>query len=97
MRVTDDGSVPSTVNAASVTTTVHSLTSGNAQLPLFTDGNSLYTGAFTANGSQMTGLAGRISVNPAVVANSSKLSVYSTLAADRRPATTRARTSCSRN
>ena len=34
-----------------------------SQLPLFTDGGSLYTGALSANGSQQTGLAGRISVN----------------------------------
>jgi flagellar hook-associated protein 1 FlgK len=72
------GSSAATVNAASVTTTQQSLASGNPQLPLFTDGNSLYTGQITANGSQMTGLAGRITVNPAVLANPSALSVYST-------------------
>jgi flagellar hook-associated protein 1 FlgK len=72
------GSAAATVNAASTTTTVTSLTSGNPQLPLFTDGNSLYTGQYTSNGLQMTGLAGRISVNPAVVADPSKLSIYST-------------------
>jgi flagellar hook-associated protein 1 FlgK len=72
------GSAAATVNAASSTTTVTSLTSGNPQLPLFTDGNSLYTGQYTAGGPQMTGLAGRISVNPAVVADPSKLSIYST-------------------
>jgi flagellar hook-associated protein 1 FlgK len=78
LRVTDDGSGSVAMKAASVTTTVSSLTSGNPQLPLFTDGNSLYTGAITASGPQMTGLAGRISVNAAVVADPSKLSVYST-------------------
>ncbi|HWL20822.1 MAG TPA: flagellar hook-associated protein FlgK [Bradyrhizobium sp.] len=78
LRVTDDGSGSIAMSAASVTTTTSSLTSGNPQLPLFTDGNSLYTGAITANGPQMTGLAGRISVNAAVVADPSKLSVYST-------------------
>jgi len=78
LRVTDDGSGSIAMNAASVTTTTSSLASGNPQLPLFTDGNSLYTGAITANGPQMTGLAGRISVNAAVVADPSKLSVYST-------------------
>ncbi len=72
------GSSAATVNSGSVTTTTQSLTSGSPQLPLFTDGNSLYTGQITASGSQMTGLAGRISVNPAVVANPSALSVYST-------------------
>jgi len=72
------GSASATVNAASTTTTTTSLTSGNAQLPLFTDGNSLYTGQYSANGSQMTGLAGRITIDPAVLANPSALSVYST-------------------
>jgi flagellar hook-associated protein 1 len=67
-----------TVNAASTTTTTSSLTSGSAQLPLFTDGNSLYTGAITSAGSQMTGLAGRITVNPALLSNPQDLSVYST-------------------
>jgi len=78
LRVTDDGGGSATMSAASVTTTVSSLTSGSPQLPLFTDGNSLYTGAINANGPQLTGLAGRISVNAAVVADPSKLSVYST-------------------
>ena len=72
------GSAPATVNAASTTTTATSLTSGSAQLPLFTDGNSLYTGAITGSGSQMTGLAGRITVNPALLSNPANLSVYST-------------------
>src|SRR5262249_31977521 len=72
------GSPSATVQAASVTTTAQSLTSGNPQLSLFTDGNSLYTGQITSSGLQMTGLAGRISVNAAVVADPSALSVYST-------------------
>ena len=72
------GSGSATVNNASATTTQSSLTSGNTQLPLFTDGSSLYTGQITAAGSQMTGLAGRISVNPAILADASKLSVCST-------------------
>jgi flagellar hook-associated protein 1 FlgK len=72
------GSGSTTVNAASTTTTTSSLTSGNPQLPLFTDSNSLYTGQYTGSGSQITGLAGRITINPAVLANPSALSVYST-------------------
>jgi flagellar hook-associated protein 1 FlgK len=71
------GSGTATVNATSTTTTTQSLASGNPQLPLFTDANALYTGAITASGSEMTGLAGRITVNPAVLANRSALSVYS--------------------
>ncbi|MGY8664649.1 flagellar hook-associated protein FlgK [Bradyrhizobium sp. UFLA05-109] len=78
LQITDDGTGSSTVNSASVTKTISSLQSGNAQMPLFTDGSALYTGAITSSGSQMTGLAGRIGVNAAVVTDPSKLSVYST-------------------
>lgn len=79
LRVTDDNTGQATVNAASATTTVQTLASGNAQLPVFTDGSTaLYTGAITSTGSQLTGLAGRISVNPALVSDSTKLSIYST-------------------
>ncbi len=78
LRAVDDGTGLTAVNAASVTTTVSSLAGGTPQLPLFTDGNSLYTGAFTAAGSQLTGLAGRITVNAALVSDPSKLTVYNT-------------------
>lgn len=78
LRVVDDGTSSLTVNAASATTTATSLAGGTPQLPFFTDENALYTGKITSTGSQMTGLAGRIAVNPAVVADSSKLSVYNT-------------------
>jgi flagellar hook-associated protein 1 FlgK len=67
-----------TVNAASTTTTASSLTGGSAQLPLFTDGSALYTGTITGSGAQMTGLAGRITVNAALLSNPANLSVYST-------------------
>lgn len=79
LRVLDDG-VPnrSDVTAASVTKTVSSLTGGSAELPLFTDGGSLYTGAISGNGSQQTGLAGRISVNNALIGDPSRTIVYST-------------------
>jgi flagellar hook-associated protein 1 len=66
-----------TVNALSVTTTATSLTGGSAPLPLFTDGNQPITGALTSTGSQTTGLAGRISVNPALVTSPSSLVAYS--------------------
>jgi len=79
LRVLDDGATNrSDVTAASVTKTVSSLTGGSAQLPLFTDGGSLFTGALTANGSQQTGLAGRISVNTALLGDPSRTIVYST-------------------
>jgi len=66
------------VTAASTTTTVQSLASGNPQLPFFTDRASLYTGAITGTASQITGLAGRIQVNAALLADPSKLTVYNT-------------------
>jgi flagellar hook-associated protein 1 FlgK len=78
LRVVDDGTSLATVGAASVTKTISSLTSGNPQLPVFTDGGSVYTGAITSTGSQLTGLAGRITVNAALVADPSRFSVYNT-------------------
>jgi flagellar hook-associated protein 1 len=79
LRVLDDG-VPnrSDVTAASVTKTVSSLTGGSAELPLFTDGGALYTGAISGNGLQQTGLAARISVNNALIGDPSRTIVYST-------------------
>ena len=45
---------------------------------MFTDNGVLYSGAITANGSQQTGLAGRISVNTALLGDPSRTIVYST-------------------
>jgi flagellar hook-associated protein 1 len=67
----------SSVGSLSETSTVTSLESGSAQLPLFTDGSEPITGAITASGSQTTGLAGTIEVNPALVASPSNLVDYS--------------------
>jgi flagellar hook-associated protein 1 FlgK len=78
LRVLDNGTATAAVNAASVTTTVSSLASGGPQLPLFTDGNALYTGAITAQAPQQLGLAGRITVNAALLADPSKFTAYST-------------------
>ena len=78
LQVLDNGSGGTTVNSASVTTTTSSLTSGSPQLPLFTDAGSLYTGAITSAGSQMTGLAGRITVNQALLNNPADLTTFST-------------------
>ena len=64
------------VSSLSTTTTATSLTGGSSELPLFTDGSQLYTGAITAIGPQSVGLAGRISVNSALAADPSKLVVY---------------------
>ena len=64
------------VNSLSATSTVTSLTSGSPQLQLFTDGTQPITGAVTASGSQTTGLAGNIEVNPAIVTSPSSLVDY---------------------
>jgi flagellar hook-associated protein 1 FlgK len=47
-------------------------------MPVFTDGTQLYTGKIAGTGVQQTGLAGRITVNAALVADPSRLTVYST-------------------
>src|SRR5690606_2043308 len=58
--------------------------SGKPELPLFVDGTTLITGAITVASSQTIGLAGRIAVNAAVVADPAKLVLYAsgTLAGD---------------
>ena len=78
LQVLNTSYAATTVNAASTTTTASSLANGSPQLPLFTDGSSLYTGAITGQGSQQTGFAGRIMVNAALLANPSNLTVYNT-------------------
>src|SRR3984893_580173 len=78
LRVVDSGTGSATINAASVTTTAASLAGGSAQLPVFTDGISLYPGVITGAGSQLTGLAGRITVNSELLANPSNFTVYGT-------------------
>ncbi len=79
LRILDDGAANTVrVDAASVTTTATSLTGGTAQLPLFTDGGVIYSGATTAAGSQQTGFAARIAVNAGLLADPSRLIVSST-------------------
>ncbi len=75
LQVVNNGS-GNVVNSLSETSTVTSLTSGAAQLPLFTDGSEPITGAITSSGSQTTGLAGSIEVNPALVASPGSLVAY---------------------
>ena len=76
LRVLDNGIGTATVNAASVTSTTSSLLGGSGEVPLFTDGNSLYTGAITAAGQQSVGLAARIRVNSQIVGDPAKLVQY---------------------
>ena len=79
LRVTDDNSGLAKVNSASTSKTMSSLTSGNPQLAVFTDGGqALYTGAISASGSQLTGFAGRIKVNTQLTADPTRMSVYNT-------------------
>lgn len=80
LRVLDDGAAGlSDINAASATTTAAatSLTGGSPQFALFTDGGVSFSGAITASGLQQTGLAGRITVNAGLLADPSRLIVYS--------------------
>jgi flagellar hook-associated protein 1 FlgK len=44
---------------------------------LFVDSGAPYTGSITGDGSQLTGFAGRISVNPALLNNPANLTVFS--------------------
>lgn len=76
LQVLNRGSSGNVVNSMSATTTATSLTSGSAPLPLFVDGSQPITGALTSSGSQTTGLAGRISVNPALLASPSSLVAF---------------------
>jgi flagellar hook-associated protein 1 len=78
LQVINKNGSSNVVNSLSATSTITSLTSGSPQLPLFTDGNGNQpiTGASNASGLQTTGLAGRIEVNPALVASPSSLVAY---------------------
>ena len=78
LRVLDNGAGVLSVNAASTTVTTSALANGNPQLPVFTDGSTLYTGVITGRGVQQTGFAGRITVNAALVSDPSKFVVYNT-------------------
>ena len=76
----DDGAAGTTdVNSVSATVTSTSLTDSGTGLPLFVDGNGqkAYSGSLD-NPPQVTGFAGRISVNSAVLADDTSLVVYST-------------------
>jgi len=66
-----------TVNSLSATATMTSLTSGNSQLPLFVDGNNVYSGAINPTGPQQVGFAQRIAVNPTLVANPANIVAFS--------------------
>ena len=69
-----------TLTGASVTTTAqpNSLAGGELQIALFTDTGAPYTGAIGNSGSQITGLAGRLTVNSALLSDPSTLVLYGT-------------------
>jgi flagellar hook-associated protein 1 FlgK len=78
LQVLDDGAGDlADVDALSVTKTATSLAGGTASLPFFTDGANAYTGAISASGAQITGLAGRIAVNSTLLGDPAKLVRYS--------------------
>jgi flagellar hook-associated protein 1 FlgK len=76
LQVLNASSLSSSVQSVSATTTATTLAAGNTQLALFTDGTAPISGAITGAGSQDVGLAGRITVNSAVLADPSTLVVY---------------------
>lgn len=77
LEVLDDGAGNIVdVTGVSTTKTATSLLGGSAALPFFTDGTQPYTGAIGSLGSQSIGFSGRISVNPALLADPSKLVTY---------------------
>lgn len=76
----DDGAAGTTdVNSVSATVTSTALADSGTGLPLFVDGNGqkAFSGSLD-NPPQVTGFAGRISVNSAVLADDTSLVVYST-------------------
>ncbi len=79
LRALDDGSNNRIdINAMSTTATLTSLTSGGPEMPMFTDGTGVFTGAISANSNQTTGFSSRIAINPALIADPSRLTVFST-------------------
>jgi flagellar hook-associated protein 1 FlgK len=74
LRVLNGGAATGiTINSVVSTVTQNGLSGGMSQLPFFTDGATPYSGAITSGGSQMTGYAGRIEVNPSLVNNPTAL------------------------
>ena len=76
VRIAGTGSASLLAASASVTqvSSATDIRSGKTQIPLFVDGKAatLFTGSFEG-GSQLTGFAQRISVNPAVAGNAASL------------------------
>lgn len=79
LRVLDDGAGGQiNVNSVSATSTMTSLTAGSGELPFFVDSTVPYTGAISGNGAQSLGYAGRIAINPALLADPTRMVVFQT-------------------
>ncbi|SRR5579871_5769616 len=65
-----------TINSVVSTATQPALAGGTSQLPFFTDGTTPFSGAVTSGGPQVSGYAGRIQVNPALVASPTALVAF---------------------
>jgi flagellar hook-associated protein 1 len=79
LRFLDDGaSNKIDMNALSAVQTATTLTGGSAELPMFVDASTPYTGVVSASSSQRVGFAGRIVVNAALLADPSRLVVFKT-------------------
>lgn len=80
LRIVDDGAA-GTRDVAGLTArpTQTSLTGGTGELPFFVDGrnNAAYTGSYEG-GAQSVGFASRITVNPDLVSDRSRLVIYNT-------------------
>ena len=76
LQVLNANATSNVVNSLSATATATSLAGGSAPVPLFTDGSQPITGVLTSTGSQTTGLAGTIAVNPALISSPSSLVAY---------------------
>ncbi len=76
LQVLNDGGVSTEVDSFSMTRTATALANGRPALALFTDGSGAYSGAISAVGSQSIGFAARIAVNPALLGDPSKLTLY---------------------
>lgn len=77
LRILDDGNGNnSTIDAVSATRTLTTFNNGTGELPFFTDAGLPYSGAITSVGPQSLGYAGRISINPALLSDPSKLIAY---------------------
>jgi flagellar hook-associated protein 1 FlgK len=77
LRLLDDGAGSLVrINSVTATATATTFNSGSGQLPFFLDGGTAYTGAYHTLGNQSVGLAGRINVNAALIADPSNLVAY---------------------